>query len=113
MIKRELIDVAELQRLSYLCPKCRTEVIFNMSASPSRLREHCPFCDCSLDLDNEQVGKSGGMPITNLDQALAHYRKFYNYVRKNAVGLRLVREVDSKCSDEAGVTPTSQNADTG
>ena len=104
MTKREMIDVSELQRLSFACPNCKVELVFKITPGLSVV-ERCRFCDYKFATDN--IGLE-----SLLDKALKAYRLFYENATQ--IELKLVRDVDVKPgpspSSGSDVTPTSQKA---
>jgi DNA-directed RNA polymerase subunit RPC12/RpoP len=78
---RKVFDVAEL-RLSYTCPKCKTQFVFGPDTSePLEKWRKCPICGKEPAPKNSQAA----VPDPTLWEALESYRSFYDFVIKKSL----------------------------
>jgi len=78
-VKRESFDVAEFQ-VSYTCPKCKTEFVFDAGSLPAD-RVSCWNCGEEFKVD--------GLHIP-LNDAFAAYKKLSRLVHDHKLPVRLI-----------------------
>ncbi len=84
--RREVFALTEF-RLSYTCPKCRTEFSFDAeSGEPQKKWTDCPVCGEALKVRNTDNLN----PEPYLWEAVSLYREFHKFVTKAELPLTLV-----------------------
>jgi hypothetical protein len=82
--KEYVFDFADLKLLSIVCNKCKTEIIFDVTETDTKMLKYCPSCDENF----------GGLFL----EALTKFHRAYMYLTEKDVKatarIRIRREVN-------------------